>query len=183
MGKYIYQTTTKTGKTVSFRYPTIDDVQIITDFINKASKEKTFIQFQGEELKLEDEKKWLESIIKRIEKKEAVYLMAFIDGKFIGSSDVELANRIRSHVGIFGIVIDSDFRGDGIGKLLMELVVKESIENLKGLEIITLECFASNKIAISLYKKMGFIKFGKLPEGLKRKGKFFDQLLMYKKIR
>lgn len=182
MDKYIYQTTTKSSKEIKFRYPTINDAQIITDFINKASKEKTFIQFQGEELKLEDEKKWLESTIQKIKKKEKIYLMAFVDGKFAGSSDIELANMIRKHIGIFGIIIDNNFRGDGIGKLLMDLVIKEATKNLKGLKIITLECFANNKVAISLYQKMGFIKFGQLPGGLKRKGKFFDQIFMYKKV-
>lgn len=183
MDKFIYQTTTKSGKEIKFRYPTIDDLQILTDFINKASKEKTFISFQGEIFKLEDEKKWLEKTIEKIKKKEKVYLMAFIDGQFVGSSDIELASMIRSHIGIFGIVVDSDFRGHGVGKLLMELVIKEAIKNIKDLKIITLECFAENEIAISLYQKMGFIEFGRLPEGLKRKGKFSDQLFMYLKVK
>ena len=60
--KIIYTTKTKTGKTISFRYPAIDDVQVVTDFINKASKERTFITFQGEQQSLEDEQKYLESV-------------------------------------------------------------------------------------------------------------------------
>lgn len=183
MDKFIYQTKIKTGKTVSFRYPTIDDLQILTDFINKASKEKTFISFQGEKFKLEDERKWLEKTIEKIKKKEKIYIMAFIDNQFVGSSDIELAGMIRGHVGIFGIVVDSEFRGHGVGKLLMGLVIKEAIKNIKGLKIITLECFAENKVAIGLYKKMGFVEFGRLPKGLKRKGKFSDQLFMYLKVK
>ncbi len=182
MNKFIYQTKTKTGKTVSFRYPTIDDVQIITDFINKASKEKTFIRFQGEKLSLEDEEKWLETTIRKIENKEKVFIMAFVEGKYVGSSDVELGILTRKHVGTFGIVIDHDSRGDGIGKILMDLVMSESKKKLTGLKIIILEVFANNYIAQSLYKKMGFMEYGRLPKASKRKGKYIDEILMYKKI-
>lgn len=182
MDKYIYQTTTKSGKEIKFRYPTIDDLQILINYINKASKEKTFITFQGEKIKLEDEKKWLESTIQKIKKKEKIYLMAFVDGQFAGSSDIELASMVRKHIGIFGIIVDNNFRGGGIGKLLMDLVIKEATKNLIGLKIITLECFANNKVAISLYQKMGFIKFGCLPKSLERKGKMDDAILMYKKV-
>ena len=180
--KIIFKTTTKTGKTLTFRYPTIDDLQIITDFINKVSQEKTFIRFQGEILKLEDEEKWLKDVLLKIKNKQKVYLMAFVGDKFIGSSDIELYSLSRKHVGTFGIVLDKDFRGDGIGKILMNLTIEESKKNLKGLKTIVLECFADNIIGQSLYKKMGFKKYGLLPEASFRQGKFVDEILMYKKI-
>lgn len=46
--KIIYKSKTKTGKEIIFRYPTIDDVEILKDFINKISAEKTYVLFQGE---------------------------------------------------------------------------------------------------------------------------------------
>ena len=180
--KIIHTATTKSGKTVSFRYPTMDDLQLLTDFINKASQEKTFIRFQGEEIKLEDEKKWLELTIQKIKDKEKIYIMAFVDGKFAGSSDVELDKLTRKHVGIFGIIVDSDFRGEGVGEALMKLVISEAEKNLTGLKIITLECFANNSIAQNLYKKIGFIEYGRLPEASKRREEFVDEILMYKKV-
>ncbi len=181
--KIIYKTTTKTGKVLTFRYPTIDDLQTVTDFINKASQERTFISFQGNELKLEDEKKWLESTINKIETKEKVYLMAFIDGKFVGCSDVELSTFAKKHNGVFGIIVDNNYRGEGVGEALMKLVISEAKKNLKGLRIIILECFAANLVALNLYKKMGFIEYGHLPNALKRRGKYMDEVLMYKKIK
>ena len=183
MNNFIYQTKTKTGKIVSFRYPTIDDVQIIADFMNKISKEKTFIRFQGEEIKIEDEKKWVESTIKGIETGEKIYIMAFIDNKFVGGSDIVMGSLTRKHVGLFGIVIDHDYRGEGVGKILMKLVISESIKRLKNLKMIILEVFATNFIAQDLYKKMGFIEYGRLPKASKRRGKYIDEILMYKKIK
>lgn len=180
--KIIFKTTTKTGKTLTFRYPTIDDLQMLTDFINKASQEKTFINFQGEEIKLEDEKKWLDSTIEKIKSKEKVYLMAFVDGNFAGASDIELGSFTKRHNGLFGIIIDNNYRGEGVGEALMKLVISESKKNIKELKIIILECFADNFIAKNLYKKLGFIEYGLLPDGIKRKGKYMDEVLMYNKI-
>jgi len=181
--KIIFQTTTKTGKSLTFRYPTIDDLQILTDYINKASAEKTFIRFQGEQTTLEGEKKWLESTIKSIESKKEVYLMAFVDNKLAGTSDIVQDSLTREHRGVFGIIVDSQYRGEGVGESLMQLVISEAKKNLKGLKIIHLECFAPNFIAQNLYKKMGFTEYGRLPGGDKYKGDFVDEILMYKKVK
>ena len=181
--KIIHKAISKTGKTISFRYPTNKDAQIITDFMNKASQEKTYISFQGEELKLEKEKKWLKSTIRDIKNKEKIYIMVFIDNKLVGSSDIVLEKYSRKHVGVFGIIIDHDYRGEGIGKTLMKLVISEAIKKIKGLKIIILDVFCTNIIAQDLYKKMGFTEYGRLPKGLKRRGKYVDMVLMQKKVK
>lgn len=41
MENIIFETKTKSDKKIYFRYPTIDDVQILMDFIDKISLEKT----------------------------------------------------------------------------------------------------------------------------------------------
>jgi len=179
----IFETKTKNGKTVSFRYPTINDVEILKNFINKISLEKTYITFQGEQQTLEEETKWLESVLKNIKENKCVNILAFIENKLVASSDITLKSLVKKHVGVFGIIVDIDYRGEGIGKLLMELTISESVKNIKGLKIIELEVFANNPIAFNLYKKMGFIEFGRLPKGIKHKEKFIDAVLMYKKVK
>lgn len=183
MDKYIYQITTKTGNTVSFRYPTIMDAEILMNYINKISAEKSFISFQGEQQTLEKETNWLKDKLEKIKEKECVYLLGFIDNKLIGCSEVELKSLIKKHIGGFGISVAKECRGEGVGKILMDLVIKEAIKNIKELKIITLECFAINNIAINLYQKLGFKEYGRLPQGLKRQGKFVDEVLMFKKIK
>lgn len=75
----------------------------------------------------------------------------------------------KSHVGEFGISVALDFRGQGIGQKIMELVISESIRAMPEIKIIDLEVFSQNQIAQNLYRKLGFIEYGKLPDGLKRK--------------
>lgn len=109
--------------------------------------------------------------------------MAFVDNKLAGSASIILNNLVRKHTGTFGIVIDDNFRGDGIGQSLMETVIQESIKSIKDLKIITLEVFGDNLVAQNLYKKMGFIEYGRLPSGIKHKDNFVDAILMYKLVK
>jgi ribosomal protein S18 acetylase RimI-like enzyme len=181
MENTISQFTTKSGKIVSFRYPTIDDALFLKDYINEISIEKTFTIFQGEQKTLKDEKKMIESFLKN--KNKVVIILAFIGNKLVGVSDISLGVGVKSHIGGFGITVAQKYRSEGIGKKLMELVIQESIKKIKGLKIMELEVFGDNHIALNLYKKMGFIEFGRLPNGLKRQDKFSDSVLMYKKLK
>ena len=174
---------TKTGKEIIFRYPTINDVEILKNYINKISNEKTFILFQGEQLTLESEIVWLKDKLEKISKNECIYLCAFYNNQLIGSSEVTLKDKVKAHVGSFGITIDPDFRNLGIGKKLMDLVISESIKNIPNLKIIELEVFGNNSIAKKLYEKFGFVEFGRLPEGILHRNKYVDAILMYKKVK
>ena len=179
--KIIFQTTTKSGKKVSFRYVTLKDACLVMNYINKISAEKTFIRMQGIQKTLKEEKTWIKNFLKN--KDKLVIIGAFVEKEVIGIGDISLGYGATNHVGDFGITVAKKFRGEGIGKKLMELVIQKSIENIKDLKIITLEVFGNNPIAQNLYKKMGFIEYGRLPGGLKRQGEFVDEILMYKKIK
>ena len=120
--KIIYTATTKTGQELIIRYPEISDLESMTRFINEISNERTFMIFQGEQQTLEEEKKFLESKIEKIKDNQDVFLIAFVDGKYAGSSGISLGSLIKKTWGDFGIVIGKDYRGQGIGKKLMELV-------------------------------------------------------------
>ena len=62
-------------------------------------------------------------------------------------------------------------------------LIDESIKKLADLRIIDLEVFGKNIIGKNLYKKLGFIEYGRLPNALKRKGEYDDAILMYKKVK
>lgn len=176
----IYTGKTKTGKEIIFRYPTINDVEIMRNFINKMSLEKTFITFQGEQQTLEQEKGYLESELDKIKNNKCVYLLAFINNKLVGSTAIGIEDKVRSHIGVFGITVDKDFRGEGIGKLLLENILKEA-EKLENLKIIILEVYSANILARGLYKKFGFQEYGRLPKGIKYKDEYIDSILMFRK--
>lgn len=61
----------------------------------------------------------------------------------------------------------AEFRGQGIGSRLL----RETVEAAKhaGLKRIELEVFSSNRVAIALYQRHGFIQ-----EGVKRQARVLD---------
>jgi len=173
---------TKSGQEIKFRYPTIDDAEILKNYINKISAEQSFLLLQGFQHTLESETKWLQDKLEKISKNQCVYLCGFCDDQLVACAEVELGIEAKSSIGELGISVALEFRGFGIGEKIMELTISESIKKLSELRIITLEVFGQNQIAQNLYLKLGFIEYGKLPNGLKRKGQFDDAVYMYKKV-
>lgn len=180
--KIIFQGVTKKGKSIVVRYPKEGDAEAMWAYINQLSKEQTFILFQGEEIAFKDEEEYLKKTLEKIEKKKAVQLLVFSNDKLVGISEVNLRDRAIAHEGVFGISVSKEYRGEGIGKKLMELVLKEAKKNLLQLRIVTLGVFSNNLLAIKIYKKFGFKEFGKLPAGILHKGKYVDHIYMYKKV-
>jgi len=173
---------TKSGQEIKFRYPTIDDVEVLKNYINKLSTEQSFLILQGFQNTTESETKWLQDKLEKINKNQCVYIGGFHNNQLIACAEITLGFEAKSHVGEFGISVAADFRGEGIGQKIMELVISESIKNMPEMKIINLEVFSQNQVAQNLYRKLGFIEYGRLPGALRRKNQFDDAILMYKKI-
>ncbi|HKC04347.1 MAG TPA: GNAT family protein [Patescibacteria group bacterium] len=170
------------GDSVVIRYPQKMDVAIMRDFINEISKEKTYIRLQGEEFSMIEETKYVDGQLKKIIKKETVQLLLFVNGELSGVTAIELGEKIKNHIGVFGITISQKQRGKGYGKLIMKLILEEASKNIPNLKMVTLECFAENEKAINLYKSFGFVEYGRLPKGNLYKEKYVDDVSMYKNI-
>lgn len=169
---------------IKIRRPKKSDVDGLLKFVNELSKEKTFITFQGEQLTKKDEEKWLDNHLKGIRKKETELLVVVNkEGEILGSTSIVLMPRVNSHVGSLAISVSKKARGKGLGERLLREILKEAKKNIKGIKIVKLEAFGNNKVAISLYKKVGFKEIGTIPKGIKHKGKFVDEILMYKEIK
>ena len=185
-GKVVFEGKTEEGLEVLIRYIKDGDAGALNEYINILSKERTFISYQGEEVPLEVEKEYIQKVLKKFENNEAVHILAFVEGKLIGTSDLHMMDQGRGaikHNGHFGISILKEYRGKGLGKLLMRLVLDEAIKNLSNLRIITLGVFATNEAAFKLYKSFGFVEYGRLPEAFSYKGEYVDEIRMYKKVR
>lgn len=171
----------KDGRQVSIVLPSMDGAQALTDFVNRLSKEDTFLSFAGEKYSLAHEKNWLENALAEIKFHKNYILWAEYDGQIVGNCDIKRGPSSRdSHVGTVGLMIDKDFRGQGLGKYLL----KKILEHAKKMnyKIAKLDVFSDNEIAIKLYKKMGFKEYSRLPNGFFRKGKYSDKVEMYKEI-
>lgn len=168
------------GRTFVFRYPIISDAKECQDFINELSQERTFIRFQGERVSLAEEKRVLADWVSRVKQRKSVHLLAFDEqtGRLAGNTQISLADHTERHIGHFGISLRPEYRGLGLGRLLMESVIEQAKLRLPGLEIILLECHAQNKRALNLYQSLGFTECGRLAGGVYLGEKRDDRLTL-----
>ena len=167
---------------VVIRYPRSGDAPALLEYINALSREQTFILFQGEQLTLEQEEAWLQARLAEIESGTNVTLAAMHGDRVIGTTGVALKPMAERHVGVFGISIARDMRGQGIGSHLLETVIAEAERRLDGMRIIELGVFANNDVAYRLYKEHGFIEYGRMPGGILHRGEYVDHIYMYREV-
>ena len=122
----------------------------------------------------------MNSQLEKIGKNETVQLLVFCNNTIIGISGIDMRDKIERHVGVFGISVAKNYRGERIGSLLMKLVVDEAIKNIPQLEIVTLGVFSNNSLALEMYNKFGFTEYGNLPNGVKLGKNYVDHIYMYK---
>ncbi len=105
------------------------------------------------------------------------HLVAMHDGKIIGWCDISALDRpVFAHIGSLGIGVLASYRGQGVGKALMNAALQKA--KLKGLTRIELTVRESNTSAISLYEKMGFEKEGIHKKGVCIDGKYENHIFM-----
>jgi len=153
-------------------------------YINDLVDDDTAYIAKKEKVTLKEEREWIKSRLKEIKEKQRVTLIVEDGGKIISTSSVFLPKfLIQKHVAGLGIAVLKDYRGRGLGTYLMREVIKLAKKKLKPKpEMIKFGVFANNKIAVSLYKKMGFRAVAKIPKQFKLKGKYFDEIIMIKNV-
>lgn len=175
---------TKRGQDIILRFPKKEDVRALWKFINKIVGENTFVA-ASDPVSLKDEQAFLDSRLSGLKTQQAVFLTAWVGKELAGVCGIERrtsGQRRTLHVGGFGITVAKKFRAQGVGRQLSLATLEAAKTGVPGLEIIELGVFATNKAAIALYKKLGFKPYGRLPKSLKYKGKYVDEIFMYKNV-
>jgi len=153
-----------------------EKVKDLLEYINELIKEDTYISM-NKILTYSEEKKWLKERIKSMKKGDSITILAVVGDKIVGITDASRdIGRERENVGI-GISVKKEYRGKGIGKKLLNEVISRAKRRLKPKNIY-LEVYAPNKVAISLYKKLGFKTVAKLKSWGKYKNKYVDRIFM-----
>lgn len=161
---------------VVFRYPNMEDLDDLLEYINSLIEENTFI-CRKEKVERDDEVDWLKNTLKEIEEGRKVHLVVEFDGKVMGSADVKKKSGKQSHVGELGIGLRKEIREKGIGVRLMKALIDEA-ESVLNTEILTLEVFEKNKRARNLYEKIGFKKAGEIQGKFFQNGAYQNSILM-----
>lgn len=124
----------------------------------------------------------VEEFIKRINSdSKSVMYFAWKNDDIVGSANISGMKRRMSHRANFAISVAKSEWGSGIGSALLEKCISFAKDN--EIEIINLDTRSDNFRAISLYKKFGFIKIGRMPAFSKINGEYIDADLMYLDLR
>jgi RimJ/RimL family protein N-acetyltransferase len=177
-----FDTVDKTGKKVHvvFRYPRMSDVNGIIHYMNELIHETEFLRI-NKKITKKEERKWLEDNIKGMRMGNKIYILAVINGKIAGGSNIHTGKGADSHVGQFGVTLREKYTNIGIGSRLSELIINEAIKI--GVEIVRLSHYWDNERAKHVYEKLGFKHVGIIPKAKKTKnGSYQDEALMYKKL-
>ena len=139
------------------------DAASLCRYMNALSRERTFIRFQGEQFTLEEEAAYITGQLQRMEQNQTIHLVALCEGTVVGVAEVSGKDLVEKHVGVLGISVAQPYRGEGIGALLLETVLKAAAQ-LPHLRLIVLEVFSDNTLAIAMYRKFGFVEYGRLSQ-------------------
>ena len=174
--EYYQMITLKNGIECCLRNGTEQDGQAVFDHFNLTHGETDYLLSYPDEnsFSAEQERQFLKE---KTESRNEVEIVAVVDHAVVGTAGLEAAGskyKIR-HRAEFGISVAKAFWGLGIGSAL----VKACIECAKAAGYLQLELnvVAANERAVSIYKKAGFIEYGRNPRGFHSRMTGFQEII------
>jgi len=178
LGTVIRKFTATDGREVVLRTPTWSDLDDLLDFINSLVEERADI-LMDEKVSREDESEWLSKALARLEKDETFYLVAEVNGKVVGNSEVSRKTKgYDRYTGTIGVAIRHGYRDLGIGTEMIKILIERA--RAMNLKVLTLSAFASNDRARHVYEEAGFSEAGRITKKFFKEGRYIDEILMVK---
>jgi RimJ/RimL family protein N-acetyltransferase len=180
VGKIIRKFVAKDGRNVILRTPRLEDLDDFLGLINSLVDEKADI-YVTEKVTREEEAKWLLEVIAHLERDEDFFLAAEVGKQVVALAEFKIKKADKEHpAGAIGIIVKKGYRNLGIGTEILKTLFAQAV--FFGLRKMTINAFATNKRAIHVYKKVGFVETGVIPERHFRQGKLIDEITMKKEI-
>lgn len=168
--------TLKDGRTCTLRNGTEKDGRAVLDnYILTHEQTDNLLAYPDEShVTAEQEAQFLKA---RTESASEIEIMAEVDGYVAGLAGIGSVGekyKVR-HRADFGISVDRAYWGLGIGRALMEACI--GCAKKAGYEQMELNVVADNSRAIDMYKKAGFVEFGRNPRGFKSRLSGYQELV------
>jgi RimJ/RimL family protein N-acetyltransferase len=179
-GKIVKEFIANDGRKVVLRTPRWEDLDDLLELINSLVEEKAEICIT-QKFTREAEAEWLIMVLSRLKIDEQFFIVAEVDKKAVALSDFQIREGDKEHrVGAIGIIVRNGYRNLGIGTEIMKTLLEQAA--FYGLRIVTVNPFATNKRAIHVYEKVGFVQTGMIPKKHFRQGTYIDEIVMNKLI-
>jgi RimJ/RimL family protein N-acetyltransferase len=108
---------------------------------------------------------------------DEIEIIAIVDGEVAGTAGIEAVGKKYkvSHRAEMGVSVLKEYWGLGLGKALTKAGVQCAKE--AGYTQLELNVVAENEAAISLYKGLGFVEFGRNPKGFNSRISGYQELV------
>ena len=180
--KYSKTIKLKNGQMLLLRTGNPEEIEEIIKVFAIIRTESDFMRTYPDETKF-DTKEEVEFLNCSNNSNNQIEIYAFVDGELAGSGGISPVGEVfkTKHRATFGVGIIKKYYGLGIGTAITEACIECAKKaNYKQLE---LDVVADNKNAIKLYKKFGFVEYGRNPKGFCTKdGKYQELVYMAKEL-
>ena len=174
--KYEERIILKNGTEALLRNADGADGAEVFDVFNKAHAETDFLLTYPDENSYDPEKEaaFLEE---KTKSRNEIEIVAVTDGKIVGTAGIgQVGSKYKlTHRAEFGVSVLREYWGLGIGKALTDACIKCAKE--AGYVQLELGAVGENERAISMYKKAGFVEFGRNPKGFKSRSGNYQELV------
>jgi putative acetyltransferase len=146
----------KKGKTVVIRNLDSSEALKTLQTMIEISETSPFILSTPNDFRKMTEDQERKFIVSHNESSRKLFLAAETENRIAGVLNFSaFGDSKRTHRGALGISLHHDFRGEGIAKKMMEVLI-DFTRTLSGFRYLELEVFDINQDAIKLYENLGF---------------------------
>lgn len=173
-----YEYDARNGLRFTFREPVKGDAKGLMSFINSIVSEPMSGILMNKKVSLKAEEAWLSGRLEEVRRRTTVMLLVERDGRVVGNCHLFRLPGKHAHRASLGVALRREARGMGVGEAVIRRTIELGLSRFKGLEAIDLSAFAYNDRAQSLYKKLGFEEYGRVPRSSKEGDRYYDEVLM-----
>lgn len=174
--KYEQKITLENGKEAQIRNGNRADGAGVLEIFNLTHTETDYLLSYPDESSRdqEQEAQFLED---KMKSPNEIELIAIVDGKAVGIAGIEAVGKKYKvkHRAEFGISLLKEYWGLGLGKALAAACIQCARE--AGYGQLELNVVAENDRALSLYRSLGFVEFGRNPWGFRSRISGYQELV------
>ncbi len=173
---YQHTVTLKDGTPCLLRHAVKEDGAAMLDLFIQTHIETDYLLSYPDEITftVEKEEAYLQS---KLESDNEIEIVAEVEGKIVGSAGFSPVGRVDKvrHRADFGIGILKDYWGLEIGRALTGACIDTA--KAAGYTLLELTAVAENEHALALYRKAGFVEYGRNPKGFRSRHTGFQEVV------
>lgn len=174
--KYEQKIVLKNGREALIRNGDGPDGAAVFENFNRTHAETDFLLSYPDEnsFDAEQEARFLEG---KTNSPDEIELIALVDGKIAGTAGIESVGKKYKvkHRAEFGISLLREYWGLGLGRALAAACIQCARD--AGYVQLELNVVADNERALSLYRSLGFVEFGRNPKGFNSRESGYQELV------